>query len=366
MADEIEELAKIVKQATAEDLSENIGIEELRNAANKFLIAYEQLEKTYELQRISQLKSLMVNTNDPSGNSVLMTLMRTNNLKTFYTRTKYLLAFSFDEALTQFREQPPRYAAYVYIDPKGIPHAFKMPLKDMIALLDKRGRIGNPKDSFFIRQEYTTLEEEQLKENINQQNHNKIAQTAYQGTVNRLNRYYDVFGLTGSFRQGGRLLWLESAGKWTVAKVNNGGDLIIKSFWKEEYLMVQHRKDTDPLCYDDIGVAPYYSHLLIKDFFNNYIHNVTNMAAIREEDVVTSNGQYAVKGSKASAPSFNQYLTIAKAILTENIIDKEGLEKYIEQTWQADVHRNIVEQIIEDTENNVLDEIAKQLKINKK
>lgn len=363
MADEIEELAKIVKQATVEDLSENIGIEELQNAANKFLMAYEQLEKTYELQRMSQLKSLVVNTNDPSGNNTLMTLMKTNNLKTFYTRTKYLLAFSFDEALTRFRGQVPRYAAYVYVDPKGIPHAFKMPLKEMIALLDKKGRIGNPKDSFFIRQEYTTLEEEQLQENANQQNHNKIAQTAYQGTVNRLNRYYDVFGLTGSFRQGGRLLWLESAGKWAVAKVNNGGDL------KEAYvaaLMVQHKEDTDPLCYDDIGVAPYYSHLLIKDFFNNYIYNVTNMAAIREEDVITSNGQYAVKGSKASAPSFNQYLTIAKAILTENITDKKSLEEYIEQTWQADVHRNTVEQIIENTEDNVLDEIAKQLKANRK
>lgn len=359
MADEIEALAEMVKQATTEELSENIGIEELRNAANSFLIAYEQLEKTYELQRISQLKSLISNTDDPSGNSTLMMLIKTNNLKAFYTRTKYLLAFSFDETLTRFREQAPRYAAYVYIDPKGVPHTFKMSLKEMIALLDKRGRIGNPKDSFFIRREYATLEEEQLKENANQQNHNKIAQTAYQGTVNRLNRYYDVFGLTGSFRQGGRLLWLESAGKWAVARVNNGGDL------KEAYvaaLMVQHQESTDSLCYDDVGVAPYYSHSLIRDFFNNYIYNVTNMAAIREEDVITSNGQYAVKGSKASAPSFNQYLTIAKAILTENIFDKESLEEYIEQTWQADVHRNVVEQIIENTGNDVIDEIAKQLK----
>lgn len=355
---ELQSLAKALQSMTAEEAMENLGIEELRAAAQLFLKSYRTLERVFSLQQLSMLKSMISNQNDESGNTTIGILLKTRNAKTVYTRSKYLLAFNFDEVLSKFREQVPRYAAYVYVGPDGVPQTFKMPLKEMIVLLNKQGRIGNPTDIFFLKNEYGTLEQEQMKEMGGQQDHIKIAQAAYQGTVNRLNRYYDVFGLSGSFRQGGRLLWLEGPGKWAIAKVNNGGDL------KEAYvaaLMARHKEDKDPLCYDDIGIAPYFNHMLIKDFFNNYIFGVTNMAAIREEDVVADSGQYAVKGARASAPSFQQYVTVAEAILTQNITSKEELEDYIAQVWNQDTHRNTVEKIIETTTDKTIVEIAKML-----
>ena len=252
---ELQDLAKALQSMTAEEAMENLDIKELRAAAQLFLKSYKTLEQAFSLQQLSMLKSMISSQNDESGNAAIGILLKTRNAKTAYVRSKYLLAFNFDEVLSKFREQVPRYAAYVYVGPDGVPQTFKMPLKEMIALLDKKGRIGNPTNKFFLMNEYGTLEQEQMKEMEKQQDHIKIAQTAYQGTVNRLNRYYDVFGLSGSFRQGGRLLWLEAPGKWAIAKVNNGGDL------KEAYvaaLMARHKEDKDPLCYDDVGIAPIF------------------------------------------------------------------------------------------------------------
>lgn len=351
-------VADLVKQATTESLQQEIGIEELRVAAQSFLNGYKILEQAHQSQQLSMLKAMIQNSNDESGSVAVSLLLKKRNADVVFTRSKFLLAFGFDDALTKFRGQVPKSAVYVYQDPEGIPHAFNMPLADLTALMNKEGRIGNPTDKFFLKAEYSTLEQEQLKQLIEGQEHVKAAQTAFQGTVNRLNRYYDVFGLSGSYRQGGRLLWLEDARKWTIAKVNNAGDL------KEAYvaaLMSKHKESGD-LCFDDLGVAPYFSHTLIKDFFNNYIYGVTNMAAIREEDVVTDDAQYAVKGSKASAPRFNQYLTMAEAILTENIVDKDSLEAYIKERWPDDIHRNTVEKIVETTTDKTIEEIAKMLK----
>lgn len=104
---------------------------------------------------------MISNQNDESGNTTIGILLKTRNAKTVYTRSKYLLAFNFDEVLSKFREQVPRYAAYVYVGPDGVPQTFKMPLKEMIVLLNKQGRIGNPTDIFF------------LKMNMEHQNKNK-------------------------------------------------------------------------------------------------------------------------------------------------------------------------------------------------
>ena len=95
-------------------------------------------------------------------------------------------------------------------------------------------------------------------------------------------------------------MWKET--KWVIARVNSYGDV------KEAYvaaLMKQHLDGWDILCHDSPGSAQFYNDMLIKDFFNHFITNVDNTAAVVEEDVVTDKKQYAVKGEGAGFPQLN-------------------------------------------------------------
>ena len=356
-AADIEALVQMLKEASLNEAdNKDNSFLQLQNSAHNFVQGYYQLDNLYQNNRLRDLQNV-IRSNDETGLVILNNFKKIRNEETLFVRSKYLLAFNFDNALTKFRGEVPKSAVYVLIDTQGVPHSYNMPLQELVLLLNKEGRIGNPTMSGFIRKEYQTLEEQKLKEDAEESLHIQTVQAAYSGTSARLGRYYEKFGLSGSAAQGGRLLW-KTGREWTIARVNNGGDL------KEAYvaaLMVKHKSDLDRLCGIGIGGGPYYSHALIETFFNNYIYGVTNMAAIREEDVVTDSAQYAVKGSKAAAPVFNQYLETAEHIINSNDLTKEALEEWIATRWPDDIHRNQIESVLENCSDKDIDQILDEL-----
>jgi hypothetical protein len=75
-------------------------------------------------------------------------------------------------------------------------------------------------------------------------------------------------------------MWKEEK-KWQLARIASDGDI------KEAYaqsIMEKHKDDCD-ICITQPGEAKYYSHELIKVFFNNYLANITNAPAIKGEDI---------------------------------------------------------------------------------
>ena len=113
---------------------------------------------------------------------------------------------------------------------------------------------------------------------------------------------------------------------------------------KEAYvaaLLTHHENNIDAMYKHALGDPAYYDHDLIRIFFQNYIAKVTNMAAIVEEDVVTSDKQYAVKSAGASLPSFQQYLDTARLISSQkNILNAEELSKTIKELYPMNAERN--------------------------
>jgi len=106
------------------------------------------------------------------------------------------------------------------------------------------------------------------------------------------------------------------------------GNLINTGDLKEAYvayLFSDHENNL--LCGKNKGTEPYYDHDFIGTFYKNYITKVTNLEAILEEDVLTTDKQYGVKGRKASLPSLKQYITTANLIIQQQkILTKEELE----------------------------------------
>lgn len=181
------------------------------------------------------------------------------------------------------------------------------------------------------------------KDEIPQEHIEKI-QNAYIGTINRLQRYYDKAGLSGSKAQGGLLMWKINK-NWNIARVANKGDI------KEAYataLLTKHKSNIDYLEKINSGDPEFYNHQLIANFFNKYIYNVTNKPAIIEEDIVGEKFQYGVKSAKAEMPSLQQYLTVAEWIKNKNsFFTKEELKTFIKKNFNQNIHRNKVLQITE-------------------
>ena len=358
----IENLITALQEATEEIVEKKIDIDELRNEAQSFLNNYKVLEKLYKDQKLAILKNNLLNLDDISPQSLIYKLSKVKNYDLMFTRSKYLLAFKFDDALTRFRQLPPKRAAYVYTDKTtGKTNTIVMSLAALTQLLNQDGRFGNPKLSTLLKlgQSYEMQNEQMNNQDLI--NHQKKVNDAYTGVVNRLNVYYNAAKLTGGNRQGGLLMW-KLGRYWTLAQVTNFGDV------KEAYvagLMSKHKSTLDYLCSIQSGAAPYYSHQLIASFFNNYIEKVSNMAAIREEDVVTDSAQYAIKGARAAAPAFDQYLKMANLIImNSNIMNKEELEEVIKSNWPYDIHRNQIITTIENIDDKVLESVKRKIRGN--
>jgi len=261
-------------------------------------------------------------------------------------RRRYTAAFKFDDELTKYRGELPKKAVFVYTSATGVPRTIEMSMLDLIDYMDKHGRIYQNVGLLFADQS-KELELEMAKKvgDI----HVKTAQAAYAGTVNRLNRFYEHAG--GGQKQWGLLMWKEGR-QWALARVANFGVV------KEGYvaaLMAKHQSDLDVLCGIGIGSPDYYSDGLIKQFFWTYLSGVTNRPAIIEEDVITDDAQYAVKGNKAAAPGITQYMNTAKFIVSSpNQLSKEELTNYLLERFDRNVHLAAFKGTVDDTSNAFL------------
>ncbi len=325
-------VVEMLEQATQEEAQASIQVDwqQLQTHAQRFVRAYEELEANESLQKKSFLKNLI---NNPE-NSIYIKKMRGGDAA-YFMRAKYLLAFDFDEKMTKFLGELPKEALYVY-EAQGTLQTFKMPLKEMAKYANKEGRLNLSLAQ--LTAESRKSIEESKNDNISNEHIAKI-QAAYTGTNNRLNRYYEKAGLSGSKAQGGLLMW-KTGRDWQLARVTNRGDL------KEAYasaLMAEHKSNLDYLANIAMGGPSYYEHALIETFFTGYIHNVTNKPAIVEEDIITDKMQYSVKSARASMPTLRQYIQTAKWIATQaQILTPGELKTYVQENFSQDTHRNAI------------------------
>ena len=325
---EIQSLEEMLKDATADDHYEanEVSWIQLQIAARDFLFNLKKLEIQYNMIQNNLIKIKQISTDDTNEIAKQLQKNRAYNIM----QQQYFLAFTFDKKLNSFLEGLPKYALYVYEDSKGNLSTFKMSLMD----LAKKSYEGNRLDISLkqLQSEFNKA----LEQNADFDSfHIAQAQAAYKGVNARLQVYYDRMEKRQA--QGGLLMWKINR-EWFIARITNKGDL------KEAYvsaLMVQHNSDNDVLCNVDTGVPQFYSHELISNFFYNFIEKVTNKAAITEEDIVTADSQYSVKGARASLPSLNQFESIASYIISKKeFLTKEQLKQEINQLFPQDEARN--------------------------
>lgn len=346
---DIQELADNLISASSEVIAKDlqVNLDTLKKKARSFLDNYEILDENEKLFSRKKLKSLI---NNPKNINYVKNMQGKN--KTFYTRAKYILAFEFDRYLTKFLAKLPKSVLYVYESEDKI-STYKMSLVELAKYATAEGKLRISHNQL-IAEGRKALEDAESTD-IPIEHINKI-QAAYNGTNARLQRFYNAMGLSGSNARSGILMWkLEK--KWTLARVSNKGDI------KEAYaaaLMTEHQSKTDRLCRCDTGQPAYYDHNLIATFFNPYIYDVTNKAAIVEEDIQTKLEQYAVKSEYAHLPSLNQYITTANKIVSPDFLftTPKELEAEIGRLFPHDAHRNIVlgtvSHISEKSLNNLL------------
>lgn len=370
MADEIiNSLIDDLKNATIEEIDENLDFSTLKLAAQNFINSYNKLLEVYQNQLETFQKQLLNTFGGKENKGTFMyNLSKSQNAELLFVRSKYLLAFKFDAILTKFRGQVPKKGIYVFVGKDDEGNKFIKPIEmsmiNLVQLIDRSGRFGDPALSTLTKLGEEKEIESIKKEEKRKEEHKKQIDTAYFGTINRLNVFYTKAKLTGANKQAGLLMWKEQK-YWMIAKVLNEGDI------KEAYaaaFMTKHKSKLDKLCNLEPGEAPYYSHELISSFFNNYIGKVTNKPAIMEEDVKLKNIQYAIKGSKASAPEFDQYLKIANEIIKEKgtIKNLPTLEAKMKEMFYQDAVRNTMQTTIDEVTQRVVRNTQRKLNSNKK
>ena len=294
---------------------------QLKNAARNFIDLYNMTQEPIKIHFNKKYSEL---TDAEKAEKRL----NSSRLQT-YNQIMYREAFQFDLALDIYRESLPKSLLYTYTSKKRIA-TFEMPIEFLVNFVTSEGRI---KGLSYKSLRKNFIEKEKSND-LEQQGHIAMAIAAYRGVEARLNRFYEKYK-TGQ-RQGGLLMW-KLNDEWTVAKVTNLGDV------KEAYqraLMTPHKSDLDILCEQAMGSPPYYDHGLISTFFQN-ISQVTNKAAIIEEDIVFEDIQYSSKSAGASLPGLNQYIEVAKYILDQGSqITIEQINQEIKNKFPQDSARN--------------------------
>lgn len=263
---------------------------------------------------------------------------------------KYLLALNFDMHLTKFRGEAEKKLLYVY-STKTTTETYELPLAKMALLINSRLRINASKKQLLA------IGAEKMEDKIGDQEHIAKVTAAYRGVQARLEQY---FARVKGQKQSGILLW-KTGPQWTAARVLNYGDL------KEAYaaaLMSKHGSAEDFLYnVDNSSTSRFAGHALVQQFFENYIGKVTNTAALKEEDVVTDSGQWAVKSKNASLPSIMQYRRIAEFIIQKgSLITLDELQKEINEAFKQSAARNITLTKANMATIEGLDEVEKALK----
>ena len=282
-----------------------------------------------------------------------MGLVKKSNQQLVLLQASYAYAFWFDEKLKQFRDQVPSSALFV-LDTKKGPVTYEMPIASLIKYLNGADKNRLNASNRLLQKELDKAK----KEDIFDQSHVIQAQAAYSGVSNRLERYWSR--VKGQ-RQNGLLLWKEEH-EWIGARVLNKGDL------REAYaaaLMTEHKSKMDKLCGLPTGSPSYYSHELVKVFFNEHIAKVSNAAAIQEEDIIMQNKQYAVKSFRAELPNLNQYYEAARWIVNHQNATKEELETELRKGGEAFRNKMIgpINAIGNESIDEILEEAIKQFNI---
>ena len=334
---EIQEIVDEVNKLMNEDLNlTNVTWENLISAANLLI------------QRCDELTNFSISMKQFNLLKDAMGLVKKSNQEQILLQACYVYAFSFDEQLKKFRGQVPSSALYV-IDTKKGPVTYELPLMSLIKYVNAadKSRLGASQTQ--LKKELDGVK----KEDIINKEHVEQAQAAYTGVSNRLEQYWK---LVGGQRQNGLLMWKEQR-EWIVARVLNKGDL------REAYaaaLLSKHQSNLDKLCGINRGTPDFYSHELVKVFFNNHISKVSNAAAIQEEDIIMADKQYGVKSFRAVLPSLNQYYDAAKWIVSNQKAGKEELEKELRKGGEAFRNKILgtINQEVDDNINNILKEAS--------
>ena len=341
--EDLVQLGNMLDQAMLDETysQTQISWDMLKQSAIMFLQSYKTIETLEKNQTKKQMDNLLAFDGFTShGIDRSSFLMQKNKIQ--FLKMKYLLAFNFDAKLTAFRGQLPKEAVYVIWDSATkTTKSYKMSMNKLVELANEEGRLFL--NSGDLKGEEITQIEKENKEGLNKE-HIIEAQSAYRGVAARLTQFYNKTGVEWWHRKNGLLMWKTSK-MWTIARVSSYGDV------KEAYvaaLMTKHQQNLDKLYGLGPGQEAYYDDFLIESFFNNYINNVTNMAAIVEEDVnlVGGKAQYAVKSKGASLPSLNQYIVVAESIKNrETPFQKNSkeLDTYIrKELFPMDAKRNII------------------------
>ena len=354
---EVQKVLKLIQEASEGGITSEIKVDwkKLQQAAKDFLFAYNSLEQNEEIYTQNILKEMVLATPDtiPYLNKI------SGAKEAFLIRAKYLLAIQFDDYLNSFRHALPSSIVYAQSSSDGtISGSYEISMRELILNADKYGRI-NISNRRLKSGERQSLEE---SGSLLDEKHVQEAQMAYTGTLNRLQRFYEVANKKGNAAQGGILLWKEGK-DWTYGQITNKGDI------KEAYVGFLMSEHINNLCKQAGGSPPYYNHQFIGNFFNNYIANVTNLAAIVEEDIVTKAKQYGVKSRKSQLPSLGQYLETAEWIANqENYLKKEEVENWLRnEKFTQNTSRNIklsMQQIGEKYGQEIVNNVQKQI-INK-
>lgn len=349
------EILTEIEKATIETVSKDIEIslKELKQQANIFLSSIITLDNDYSSFTQSTLNKIIKS--QPEATSYLNQSQMAK--ERVYTQSLYMLAFRFDEFLSKFRkEDAERRVLYVFENPNGKLETYEMSYKELVVNADKRGRLGSISKTRLTSNDRQSIEES----GIFPKKHLEGAQIAYDAVKNRLDRYFEIHE---GQKQNGIIMWKKGR-RWMLGNVLNTGDL------KEAYtnfLFDEHENDLCKVVEKNPGQPKYYDHKVVDLFFNNYINKVTNLPAVVEEDIKTTNKQYGIKGKKASLPSLQQYVDIASLIIGD-VINKNNVEQIIKETFNKDSARNIstaTDKSIKELEKMSAEDILQEFKSNK-
>lgn len=353
---QIEKVIQDIQELTASSFEEmgSISWTKLQIAAKQFLNILKNLENQSENYNKILLKQLI--NGDPTSKEFIKGLRGSN--QAYIIRTLYISAFKFDEALTKYLNEVPKKAIYVYESPDGKLFSYEMSMEALAKHATADGRIDISLAQ--LKKENRTALEEQ--KTLFAEKHVKKAQSAYEGTVHRLNQYFNskysnITRDTSEQFQGGVLLW-KSHGDWQYGKIINKGDI------KEAYLnflFTEHASSLDYLNNTSTGTPKYYNDELIGNFFENYIKNVTNQAAIVAEDIVTNKMQYSAKSMNARLPSLNQYREVAEYISKNKKLSAEEIKLEVKTRFPQNAIRNNIITTLDDETKKIIENVKESL-----
>ena len=358
---EIDQFVSLLEDLAKEITINAVDFDNLVSQAIQFKNNYNRAERIYQQSRVADIRSLLASSSLLTGekpNPIIHKLVTNMSQdKTNHNYYQYLLVLRFEEYLDKFLENAPRELAVVQKSGDTL-KTYTFPLRDMVVFMSGMG-ISK------IDQALSTLQKEDQLEKTIEEKHLLMAAAAYTGSFNRLKTFREMTKTKG--RKDGYIIYRSTNdyAKWNKYYVNGDSDL------KEAYVAVlrtQHKAKYDILCNkygSNPGNYPMYGHSFIHDFLVNYVNNVTNMGALKEEDVLVKEignnnvekivVQDAVKGEGGTFPGFDQYIKIADFII-EN---KDNTSNKIKQ-----LIRDKIDNIVSDGIRNQLDnELSKMMGI---